>query len=50
MSKIKENNSLNGQGIETFPDGRTYEGEWKDELPNGQGFAKWPDGERYYST
>ena len=30
-----------------FPDGRTYEGEWKNGNPNGQGTFTYPNGEKY---
>jgi cell division septation protein DedD len=37
---------MNGQGTMTFPDGRIYEGQWKDENRNGQGTMSFPDGGR----
>ena len=30
-----------------FPDGRTYEGEWKNGNPNGQGTFTWSNGRKY---
>ena len=32
-----------GQGILTFPDGSTYNGEWADGFMNGQGTFTWAD-------
>lgn len=34
-------------GFYTWPDGRTYEGQWKDNMMNGQGIFKWKDGKKY---
>jgi hypothetical protein len=31
----------------TFPDGSTYEGEWKENAPNGWGLFRWTDGSLY---
>ena len=39
--------SRNGQGTKTFPDGGTYTGEFKDDLPNGQGTFTDADGDTY---
>ena len=42
-----KNGVPNGQGTETFPDGREYVGEWKDGKPNGQGTETYPSGDKY---
>ncbi len=34
-------------GAHTWPDGRKYEGAWKDDKPEGQGTHTWPDGMKY---
>ena len=33
-----------GQGILTFPNGATYEGEWANGFMNGEGTFIWSDG------
>jgi hypothetical protein len=38
---------MDGQGKMFFPDGRKYEGEYKDGLPNGQGIVISPEGKKY---
>ena len=50
MTYIGETNSKgerHGQGTETYADGRTYTGEFKDGLPHGQGIFTDADGKRY---
>ena len=37
----------NGQGTLTFPDGRKYVGEFRDNEMNGQGTYTWPNGRKY---
>lgn len=45
--KVKDNERPeNGHGIYTFPDGSTYEGEWKDGKEHGQGTWTLPDGSK----
>ena len=39
---------MTGQGIETYPDGSRYEGNFKDHQKDGQGKLYYPDG-RFYS-
>jgi hypothetical protein len=34
-------------GTHTWPDGRKYEGAWKDDKLEGQGTYTWPNGEKY---
>ena len=41
------NESGEGLGKFTFPDGDTYEGEFKDWDMNGQGTYTWSDGRKY---
>ena len=31
----------------TYPDGKIYEGEWKEGKPHGGGIKFWPDGRKY---
>jgi len=38
---------LAGQGVETYPDGRKYVGEFKESDYNGQGTLTFPDGGKY---
>ena len=38
---------LHGRGVYTWPDGRKYDGEYKDDKKDGQGTYTWPDGKRY---
>jgi hypothetical protein len=42
-----EGGNLNGQGTYTYPDGRKYEGEFKDGEISGQGTYTWSDGRKY---
>ena len=37
----------NGPGTETYEDGSSYVGEFKDDLPNGQGTYTYSDGDKY---
>ena len=37
-------NMKNGRGKLTFDDGRSYEGQFVDDLFEGEGTFKWPDG------
>ena len=34
---------MNGRGKFTWPDGRIYYGEYKDDKKNGYGEMRWPD-------
>ena len=38
---------MEGSGIFTWPDGRRYEGEYKDDKKEGEGVFYWPDGRKY---
>ena len=42
-----ENGVPNGQGTNTFPDGKKYVGEFKDGVMNGQGTLTLPNGHKY---
>ena len=42
-----EGDCVNGQGTETYPDGSTYVGEFKDGKKYGQGTMTFPDGSKY---
>jgi hypothetical protein len=39
--------SPHGRGIYTWPDGRKYDGEWKEGKQEGHGVHTWPDGRKY---
>lgn len=41
------NNLQDGQGVETWPDGSKYEGEYKNGKKNGKGAYAWSDGSYY---
>ena len=47
QSIFLSNESGEGLGKFTFPDGDTYEGEFKDWDMNGQGTYTWSDGKKY---
>ena len=38
---------MNGKGKFSWPDGRKYEGEYRNDLKNGYGQMFWPDGKAY---
>ena len=38
---------MDGYGVFKWPDGRQYEGEYKDDKKNGHGKFTWPDGRVY---
>ena len=40
-------NEFSGFGTLTWPDKKTYEGEWKENKMNGKGKLTWPDGRSY---
>jgi len=42
-----KNNNIEGVGTFTWPDGRSYNGEWKDNMMHGQGTYTWMDGRKY---
>ncbi len=46
VGEIK-NGKQNGEGTQTYPDGRKYVGEFKNGLLNGQGTFTWSSGSRY---
>jgi len=37
-----------GKGIQKWPDGRVYEGEWFQNLAHGKGKLIYPNGDVYY--
>ena len=37
-----------GQGTLYYPDGKQYEGNWKDGKKHGTGTYIWPNGSRYF--
>ena len=36
-----------GHGVFTWPDGRKYQGDYKDDKKDGYGLFEWPDGRKY---
>ena len=38
---------MEGYGVFEWPDGRKYEGEYKDDKKEGYGTFYWPDGRKY---
>ena len=40
-------NGKNGRGKQTWPNGRVYNGEFKDDKMNGRGNMTWPNGKVY---
>jgi hypothetical protein len=40
-------NQLHGQGVYTWPDGRSYVGEYRLDKKHGVGIYSWPDGKKY---
>ena len=38
---------MDGKGVFTWPDGRRYEGEYKDDKKEGYGIFEWSDGKKY---
>jgi hypothetical protein len=38
---------MEGRGVFEWPDGRKYEGEYRDDKKEGKGIFYWPDGRMY---
>ena len=38
---------MNGFGVQTWPDGRRYEGQFESDNKQGKGRQSWPDGRWY---
>ena len=38
---------MNGKGEFRWPDGRVYDGEYKNDIKHGDGVYIWPDGRMY---
>ena len=38
---------MDGKGVFTWPDGRRYEGEYKDDKKEGYGIFEWTNGKKY---
>ena len=38
---------MDGHGVFTWPDGRRYEGDYKDDKKDGYGIFEWADGKKY---
>jgi len=43
---LKKNN-MEGEGVYTWPDGRKYEGLFRNDKKEGFGKFTWPDGRKY---
>lgn len=41
---------MEGRGIETWSDGRRYEGEYKNGKKDGEGTFEWPSGIKYIGS
>lgn len=41
---------MEGRGIETWNNGRRYEGDFKNGKKNGEGTFEWPNGVKYIGT
>lgn len=38
---------MSGKGVFLWPDGRKYEGDYKNDVKEGYGRLEWPDGKIY---
>jgi hypothetical protein len=38
---------MQGTGVQTWPDGTRYDGQWEDDLPDGAGTYRWAEGRVY---
>ena len=47
MLEIGNNDEKNGHGVETFPDGSKYDGNFVNGKNQGKGVFTWPDGSKY---
>jgi hypothetical protein len=43
-------NNMEGKGVETWPDGRRYEGDFKNGKKDGEGTFEWPNGVKYIGS
>jgi hypothetical protein len=43
-------NNMEGKGIENWPDGRRYEGDFKNGKKDGEGTFEWTNGVRYIGS
>lgn len=41
-------NECNGNGVIRYPDGKTFEGNWKNGKKNGKCSYTWPNGAKYF--
>jgi hypothetical protein len=41
---------MEGRGVETWTDGRRYEGDFKNGKKDGEGTFEWPNGNRYVGS
>lgn len=42
--------NMEGRGIETWADGRRYEGDFKNGKKDGEGYFEWPNGNKYIGS
>ncbi len=42
--------NMEGKGIETWEDGRKYEGDFKNGKKDGEGTFEWPNGNKYIGS
>ena len=40
-------NKLHGEGVFTWPDGRSYRGSYENDAKSGFGIYEWPDGKKF---
>ena len=43
-------NNMEGKGVEQWPDGKRYEGDFKQGKKDGQGTFEWPNGNKYIGS
>ena len=43
-------NNMEGRGVETWPDGRRYEGDFKNGRKDGEGTFEWTNGIKYIGS
>ncbi len=41
---------MHGKGKITWPDGKSYTGDYEDDKKHGEGIFEWPDGRKYIGS